>query len=154
MKKKEINKLAKQIFRQFRDDKSPVFQYKWCRLDLRQELRDFKINDLLNNRYQKNELQLDESLFNDKKLEKINKLRAESKNKKSKNKTIKDCKIEWANQFKVGDPVYYKGYHAIISFKHQMKSDSPQEWSVKTGNTEYRYITGAILRHRKIEDLS
>lgn len=141
----------------YRDDKSPVFQYRWCRLDLRQDLREFKINELLNSDDEepKSELQLDESLYNDKQLEKIKKLRAESKNQKSKNKTIKDCKIEWANQFKVGDPVYYKGHHAIITFKHQMKSDlQPQEWSVKTGNTEYRYVTGALLRPREIEDLS
>jgi hypothetical protein len=139
----------------YKDDKSPVFQYTWCRLDLRQDLREFKINELLNNEEPKSELQLDESLYNDQQLEKINKLRFESKNKKSKNKTIKDCRIEWANQFKVGDTVYYKGRHAIITFKHQMKSDlQPQEWSVKTGNTEYRYVTGALLRPRKIEDLS
>ena len=31
---------------------------------------------------------------------------------------IRQVKMEWANSLTVGETVYYKGYHATITFKH------------------------------------
>jgi hypothetical protein len=137
----------------FRYDKSPVFSIDSKELDITLEMRDNLISDLLNSKVENRELSLNEDLLTEQQIERIRSLR--DNNNKSRRSSILESKIKWANQFKLGDPVFYKGEHGIISFKHQMKnSRSPQEWSVVCGKTEYRYVTGALLRPRNIEDLS
>ena len=135
----------------YRDDKSPSFSLKYQDLDLKVEMRDHLITKLLKEDSVENDLSFNDDLYTPEQREKLKSLRNKSISHRSK---VLMAKIEWSNQFKVGDRVYYKGYHGIITFKHQMKSVKPQEWSVVCGDTEYRYITGALLRPRNVEDLS
>lgn len=136
----------------FRYDKSPFFSVKSMLLDIKLELRDSLISDLLSSREVNNDISVDEDLFTDEQRDRIQKLRDKKVSNRS---NILESKIEWSNQFKVGDRVYYKGLHCIITFKHQMKSNRmPQEWSVVCGDTEYRYVTGSLLVKREVRDLS
>jgi hypothetical protein len=136
----------------YRRDKSPAFSFKYQDLNLKVEMREHLISELLNSKEDNNDLSFNEDLYTPEQRERLKYLR----NKKSSNRSnILMAKIEWSKQFNVGDLVYYKGEHGVISFKHDMKSDNiPQGWSVICGNTEYRYITGALLRLRNVEDLS
>ena len=136
----------------YRDDKSPAFSFKYQDLDLKVEMRDHLITELLKEEDSvENDLSFNDDLYTTEQRAKLKSLRNKSTSHRS---NLLMAKIEWSNQFKVGDRVYYKGHHGIITFKHEMKSIKPQEWSVKCGNTEYRYITGALLRPRNVEDLS
>jgi hypothetical protein len=136
----------------YRYDKSPIFSFKYQDLNLKVEMRDYLISELLNSKEDNNDLSVNEDLYTPEQRERIKLLR----NKKSSHRSnVLMAKIEWSKQFNVGDRVYYKGEHGVISFKHHMKSDNnPQEFSVICGDTEYRYITGALLRPRNVEDLS
>jgi hypothetical protein len=118
----------------FRRDKSPIFTIKYTNIDITVEIRDSVISELL---------------YSEKPDEKVLKLKNPLNgelNRNSNRSNILESKIQWANQFRIGDRVYYKGEHGIISFKHQMKSHrQPQEWSVICNGIEHKYVTGALL---------
>jgi hypothetical protein len=135
-----------------RHDKSPTFALKFKALDLKVEMREHLIFNLLNSKVEDNSISVNEDLYTPEQRDKIKSLRNKNISNRS---NIMMAKIEWSNQFNVGDRVYYKGEHGVISFKHNMKSNNkPQEWSVICNNTEYRYVTGALLTKREVSDLS
>jgi len=140
----------------YRYDKSPIFSFKYQDLNLKVEMREHLISELLNSKEDhNNDLSVNEDLYTPEQRERLISLRNKKYSHHSHRSNILMAKIEWSKQFNVRDRVYYKGEHGVISFKHDMKSDNmPQEWSVICGDTEYRYITGALLRPRNVEDLS
>jgi hypothetical protein len=113
------------------------------------------ISEILTVRKEKSQLQLDESFLTEEQIEKLDKLRGVQKSFFRNLEILNQCKIEWSNQFKVGDRVNFKGHYGIITYKHQMKSkNTPQEWTVRSNGFEYRYVSGTLLSLNKKEDLS
>jgi hypothetical protein len=136
-------------------DRTPIFGSSSHTLNLTQILRDMAISEILTIKKEKNQLQLDESLLTEEQIEKLDKLRSVQKSFFFNFEILNQCKIEWSNQFKVGDRVNFKGHYGIITYKHQMKSkNTPQEWSVRFNGIEYRYVSGVYLSLNKKEDLS
>jgi len=137
--------------------RNPLFGSSSHTLNLTQILRDIAISEILTIKKEKNQLQLDESLLTEEQIEKLDKLRSfqKSEHLESAYKIINQCKIDWSNQFKVGDRVNFKGHFGIITYKHHMKSENmPQEWSVRSNGVEYRYVSGTYMSLNKKEDLS
>ncbi len=136
-------------------DRTPKFGSLSQNLNLTQILRDMVISEILTVRKEKSQLQLDESFLTKEQIEKLDKLRDVQKSFSHNLEILNQCKIEWSNQFKVGDRVNFKGHYGIITYKHQMKSkNTPQEWTVRSNSIEYRYVSGTLLSLNKKEDLS
>jgi hypothetical protein len=136
-------------------DRTPLFGSLSHTLNLTQILRDMAISEILTVRKEKSQLQLDESFLTEEQIEKLDKLRGVQKSFFRNLEILNQCKIEWSNQFKVGDRVNFKGHYGIITYKHQMKSkNTPQEWTVRSNGFEYRYVSGTLLSLNKKEDLS
>jgi hypothetical protein len=137
-------------------DRTPKFgSLSQKNLNLTQILRDMVISEILTVRKEKSQLQLDESFLTKEQIEKLDKLRDVQKSFSHNLEILNQCKIEWSNQFKVGDRVNFKGHYGIITYKHQMKSkNTPQEWTVRSNSIEYRYVSGTLLSLNKKEDLS
>lgn len=62
--------------------------------------------------------------------------------------------MEYSENFKIGQKVFYNGQKGIISFKHEHKDGVCQRWSVKVKETEYRRVYGTELLARVQTDLS
>jgi hypothetical protein len=136
-------------------NRTPKFDSLSQTLNLTQILRDMVISEILTVRKEKSQLQLDESFLTKEQIEKLDKLRDVQKSFSHNLEILNQCKIEWSNQFKVGDRVNFKGHYGIITYKHQMKSkNTPQEWTVRSNSIEYRYVSGTLLSLNKKEDLS
>lgn len=134
---------------------TPTFSLNSRTFNLTQILRDITISEILSKTEEKEQLQLDESFLTDEQIERLDMLRNTQERERWDFQVLKECRIEWANQFKIGDRVKFNGSIGIISFKHEMKSnDSPQEWSVRSCGVEYRYVGGNLLSKHKKEDLS
>ena len=134
-------------------DRTPLFSSLSHTLNLTQILRDMAISEILTVRKEKSQLQLDESFLTEEQIEKLDKLRGVQKSFFRNLEILNQCKIEWSNQFKVGDRVNFKGHYGIITYKHQMKSkNTPQEWTVRSNGFEYRYVSGTLLSLNKKED--
>ena len=141
--------------------KKPEFSIQYITIDLKVEIRDFKIDELLNSLSSVgtfDDFNVEEIIYTDAQLERLRELRGE-KQKDSKYWSnyyeLVKFKKEYSDNFKIGEPVYYNGGHGIITFKHQPKDKSINSlWSVKVNDTEFRYVDGTKLAKRKIEDLS
>ena len=132
-------------------------------LDVKAEIRNSLIEDLLNSKGEDLEetFDVESVIYSDEQQKRLEELRS------GKTKTWRDtmvppeinfkeeihkAKAEWAESFAVGDPVYYKGYHATITFKHQQnKENGIQLWSVRVGDDEHRYVCGTKLSKRKVK---
>lgn len=143
-----------------RNDRTPIFSIRNKEVDLKSQYRDNLLDEILSSKkedlehYEEGDI-LESKIYTKENLDIIKRLRNDREHSKSKSYNLKQAKVDWSKKFEVGDRVYYKGYHGIITFKHQMRNDyEPQEWSVKCNNIEYRYITGALLCKREIRDLS
>ena len=140
----------------------PVFISRYENLNLKAEMRSFLIDELLTSEVEEEtDFDVEDVIYSDEEKKKLQKLRASDNviakgvNYKSNNSSIRKAKIEWSEQFSVGDRVNYQHRHGIITFKHQKKSDKHiQKWSIKCGDTECRYVSGILLSKRKVEDLS
>ena len=132
-------------------------------LDVKAEIRNSLIEDLLNSKGEDLEETFDvESLiYSDEQQKRLEELRS-GKTTTWRNimvppginfkEEIHKAKAEWAESFAVGEPVYYKGYHATITFKHQQnKENGIQLWSVRVGDDEHRYVCGTKLSKRKVK---
>jgi hypothetical protein len=139
----------------------PVFSIQYITIDLKVEIRDFKIDELLNSLSSVgtfDDFNVEEIIYTDAQLERLRELRGEKQNDSkywSNYYELVKFKKEYSDNFKVGEPVYYNNSHGIITFKHQPKDKSKNSlWSVKVNDTEFRYVDGTKLAKRKIEDLS
>lgn len=135
-------------------DRTPRFAAASCTLNLTQVIRDKAISEILTIKNEKEQFQLDESLLTQDQIEKLDKLRNVQSLTRWYSDVVRECKVDWANQFKVGDRVNFNGNYGIITFKHEMKSKDPQEWTVRSNGVEYRYVSGALLTINKKQDLS
>lgn len=133
----------------------PHFSIKWAFFDFKVDLRDSRIDFLLSNKKEDLEETFDVEgiIYSEEQRKMLERLRQSDSETKSTYKILEDTKIEYSKSFDVGDTVYYNNYHCIITFKHQYEKGN-QLWSVKTGDTEHRYVKGTLLRKRKVEDLS
>ena len=133
----------------------PRFAIEHAFFDFKVELREARINSILK---EKGSIDIDtfdvESIiYTEEQLKRLSDIRNE-KICPNFHEEFKSVKIDYSMSFKVGEPVYYNGYHGIITFKHQYTKETIQLWSVKIGETEHRYVKGSVLRKRMIEDLS
>jgi hypothetical protein len=143
-----------------RNDRTPIFSIKCKEVDLISQYRDNLLEQILASKkedleyYEEGDI-LESRIYSEENLKILKKLRNDNLHSKSRTYNLKQAKVDWSKNFEIGERVYYKGYHGIITFKHQMRNDyEPQEWSVKCSNIEYRYITGALLSKREASDLS
>jgi len=67
---------------------------------------------------------------------------------------VRKVKLEYSENFYIGQKIFYNGQKGIITFKHEHKDGVSQRWSVKVGNTEYRRVYGHELLSRVEMDLS
>ena len=139
----------------------PEFMVKHITIDLKVEIRDFKIDELLNSLSSVgtyDDFNVEEIIYTDEQLEKLRELRGEkekSSNYWTNHNELNKFKKEYSDNFNVGEPVYYKNSHGIITFKHKTKDNKRNSlWSVKVNDTEFRYVDGTRLSKRTIKDLS
>jgi len=131
---------------------TPIFSIRYAFFDFKVELRDSRIDLILNDKQEclDDIFDVESVIYSDEQRKTLERLRMQ----KTKNgDELNDAKIEYSNSFKVGEHVYYNGYHGIITFKHKSKTNLCL-WTVKVGNTEYRYVEGIKLKTRKVRDLS
>jgi hypothetical protein len=142
----------------------PSFLVDYTYLDIKAEIRNSLIEDLLDNKGddQEETFDVESIIYSDEQLKRLEELRSDEV-KTWRNivvppeinfkEEIRQVKMEWANSFSVGETVYYKGYHATITFKHQRNEEEGyQLWSVRVGDDEYRYVCGTKLSKRKVEN--
>jgi len=147
----------------------PSFLVDYIYLDIKAEIRNSLIEDLLASKGEDLEETFDvESLiYSDEQQKRLEELRS-GKTTTWRNimvptginfrEEIHKAKTEWADSFTIGEPVYYKGYHATITFKHQRNEEGGrlyrtghQLWSVRVGDDEHRYVCGTKLSKRKVK---
>ena len=147
----------------------PSFLVDYTYLDIKADLRNAFIEDLLssNRSDQEETFDVESIIYSDEQLKRLEELRS-GKTTTWRNimvppginfkEEIRQVKMEWANSFTVGETVYYKGHHATITFKHQSNNlglltngEGHQLWSVRVGEDEYRYVCGTKLSKRKVE---
>jgi hypothetical protein len=131
-------------------------------LDIKAEIRNSLIEDLLDNKGEDLEetFDIESIIYSDEQQKRLEELRS-GKTTTWRNimvppginfkEEIRQVKMEWANSFTVGEPVYYNGHHATITFKHQNEDKGYQLWSVRVGDDEHRYVCGTKLSKRKVE---
>ena len=136
----------------------PRFNIEHAFFDFKVELREARINSILKDKeyLDIDTFDVESIIYTEEQIKKLSDIRAEKVNICCNNfhEELKSIKIDYSKSFKVGEPVYYKGYHGIITFKHQYTKETIQLWSVKIDETEHRYVSGSVLRKRTIEDLS
>ena len=140
----------------------PSFLVDYTILDIKADLRNAFIEDLLSSKRDNQEetFDVESIIYSDEQLKRLEELRS-GKTTTWRNimvppginfkEEIRQVKMEWANSFTVGETVYYKGYHATITFKHQNEDKGYQLWSVRVGDDEHRYVCGTKLSKRKVE---
>jgi hypothetical protein len=133
----------------------PIFSIKHAFFDFKVDLRDSRIDFLLSNKNEDLEetFDVEDFIYSEEQRKVLDKLRKNYNETKSIQKILEDTIIEYSKSFNIGDRVYYNNYNGIITFKHQY-TNGPQLWSVKTGDTEHRYINGSLLKKREVKDLS
>ena len=140
----------------------PSFLVDYIHLDIKAEIRNSLIEDLLDNKGEDLEetFDIESIIYSDEQQKRLEELRS-GKTTTWRNimvppginfkEEIRQVKMEWANSFTVGEPVYYNGHHATITFKHQNEDKGYQLWSVRVGDDEHRYVCGTKLSKRKVE---
>ena len=108
----------------------PSFLVDYTYLDIKADLRNAFIEDLLssNRDDQEETFDVESLIYSDEQLKRLNELRSDEVKTWRDNmvppginfkEEIRQVKMEWANSFTVGETVYYEGHHATITFKHQ-----------------------------------
>ena len=141
----------------------PSFLVDYTYLDIKAEIRNSLIEDLLDNKGEELEetFDIESIIYSDEQQKRLEELRS-GKTTTWRNtivppeinfkEEIRQTKMEWAESFTIGEPVYYKGYHGTITFKHQRNEDKGyQLWSVRVGDDEHRYVCGTKLSKRKVK---
>lgn len=138
---------------------APEFRYDTiCKIDIRSALRDAKIKGLMKASkkrvYDECYFDVESLIYTPAQLEKIQQLRTDSTPSSYGWKAVNKVKMEYSENFEVGQKVFYNDQKGYITFKHEHKENTSQRWSVKIGDTEHRRIFGYNLLARKEEDLS
>ena len=141
----------------------PSFLVDYTYLDIKVEIRNSLIEDLLDNKGEELEetFDIESIIYSDEQQKRLEELRS-GKTTTWRNtivppeinfkEEIRQTKMEWAESFTIGEPVYYKGYHATVTFKHQQnKENGIQLWSVRVGDDEHRYVCGTKLSKRPVK---
>lgn len=141
--------------------KEPVFEIKYLLNDLKVEIRDFKIDEILKSLSSVgsfDDFNVEKIIYSDEQLEKLRELRGEKEKESNywlRHNELVKFKKEYSDNFKIGEPVYFKNGHGIITFKHKPKDKTKNSlWSVKVNDTEYRYVDGCKISKRRVKDLS
>lgn len=147
------------IHTEYSKDYKPRFTIQTKILNLQVQMRDAKIEHILNSIQSDPipEFDVENIIYSDEQKEILNKLRNNSFLPDTKNHwlLLHKVKKEYSDSFQIGDKVKYNGGVGFITFKHTSKNESDiTKWSVKIGDTEFRYIEGTELIKRKVQDLS
>ena len=122
-------------------------------MDLKSEIRDMKIENLLKSEPEP-EFDVESIIYTQEQLDIIYKLRYSAETREKGFQVLEKVKSEYSENFKVGQKVFYKGSKGIITFKHESKPNTPQRWSVKVNDTEFRRVYGYELLNRIQKDIS
>ncbi len=127
----------------------PTFQINQVKIDLKSQIRNQKIDNLLNS--DTSDFDVEDVLYTP---EQQNKLKLLRQKKSLPYITLNKVKNDYSNSFSIGDKVYYKGQPGIITFKHvSKKNNQNSRWSVLVKDTEYRYVDGCDLLIRVVKDI-
>jgi hypothetical protein len=140
---------------------APRITYKTIYMDLKSIIRECKIDSFLNFKEPETDFDVESIIYTSEQRDRLALLRKESDKNIINSRTygfteLTKTRVEYSQSFEVGERVYYNKSKGIITFKHFEKENSEKEqrWTVKIGDTEYRYVYGTSLRKRKVEDLS
>lgn len=134
-------------------DYPPSFTIQSCRMNLQVQMRDIKIEEILNSPI--SDFDVEDIIYSEEEREKLKQLRGDVPNWDKLYLTINKVKKEYSDSFQIGDKIKYNGGVGFITFKHAEKNETDfTRWSVKINDTEFRYVLGTELIKRKIEDLS
>jgi hypothetical protein len=145
------------IHTEYSKDYKPRFTIQTKILNLQVQMRDAKIEHILNSIQSDPipEFDVEDIIYSDEQKEILNKLRNNSPTTLNIWAQLNKAKKEYSDSFQIGDKVKYNGGVGFITFKHTSKNESDiTKWSVKIGDTEFRYIEGTELIKRKVQDLS
>lgn len=159
------------IHTEYSKDFKPKFTIQTKILNLQVQMRDAKIEHILNSIQSDPipEFDVENIIYSDEQKEILNRLRDNSflterwwaryngQNLSNKNHwlLLHKVKKEYSDSFQIGDKVKYNGGVGFITFKHDSKHPSDMtKWSVKIGDTEFRYVEGTEFIKRKVQDLS
>ena len=127
----------------------PTFEREFKIMELKSEMRDSRIDQILNSEYSDNSIE--NKIYTPDQLEKLHKLR----NVKNIGTRLNVVLKEYSESFSVGDKIWYRQQPGFITFKHVDKDEEiPTRWSVKVNNTEFRYVSGMDIVIRKVSDIS
>lgn len=133
----------------------PRFDYDTRDLDLRVEMRDQKIDDILDFDMTLDDFDIENVIYTPEQREKLESLRREKSKRIERREAVNISKKEYSDTFHIGQRVWYKNSPGIITFKHHDKTECQiTKWSVKVKDTEYRYVEGTSLLKRDKVDLS
>jgi len=136
----------------FWKDNPPEFRYSTLtNINLKSEVRDMKIEYLLNS---EPEPDVEKLIYTPSQLERLKDLRVKATPSVHGWAAVRKVKLEYSENFYIGQKIFYNGQKGIITFKHEHKDGVSQRWSVKVGNTEYRRVYGHELLSRVEMDLS
>lgn len=134
---------------------APRFSSNSKEMNLRVQMRDSLIEELLSSIGEyKSEFDIEDVIYTEEQRAKLESLR-NPVTKVDTWKELKKVKKEWSESFKLGQKVYYKNAHGIITFLHTQKEDDDlSRYTIRCNDTEYRYVEGTALLPRHQEDLS
>lgn len=134
---------------------APKFDAHTTKIRLKSEMRDHRIDDILNFDLTLDDFDVEDIIYTDEQREKLERLRTQS-NKISRWTALNNVKKEYSENFEIGQRVWYKNAPGIITFKHSDKSEEQiTRWSIKVNDTEFRYVDGTdILKREAPRDLS
>jgi hypothetical protein len=124
---------------------------------LKGDMRDYKLDDILSfglSLEEEDSFDVESVIYNEEQRKKLDELRKNKSVTVHVRKLINELRKEYTEQFRVGDPVFYKNTPGNITFKHEDKDNSLTRWTVKIKDIEYRYVCGLEIGKRKVEDLS
>lgn len=127
----------------------PTFQINQVKMDLKSQIRNQKITDLLSS--DTSDFDVEDILYTPEQQKRLKLLR---QNKSNSYIILNRIKNDYSNSFSIGDKVYYKGQPGIVTFKHiSKKNNQNSRWSILIKDTEYRYVDGCDLLIRVVKDL-
>jgi hypothetical protein len=135
-------------------DNPPEFRYSTLtNVNLKSDVRDMKIEYLLNSEPEP-EFDVESLIYTPSQLERLRDLRVKASPRVHGWAAVKKLKMEYSENFSLGQKVLYQGQKGVISFKHEHKDGVSQRWSVKVKDTEFRRVYGHDLLTRVQSDLS
>jgi len=135
-------------------DNPPEFRYSTLtNVNLKSDVRDMKIEYLLNSEPEP-EFDVESLIYTPSQLERLRDLRVKAAPSVHGCAAVKKLKMEYSENFSIGQKVLYQGQKGVISFKHEHKDGVSQRWSVKVKDTEFRRVYGHDLLPRVQGDLS